>query len=491
MSRYIIRKPEFLNGAENARFLPSTAAVIGILLLIFIAWLVTAVLVMIAILSSAGRQFRYDDLYSVIYSQTALIILLLSEGLLMVFTIIYIRWIEKRPLRTIGFVKRRFALKFLLGFGVGFVLICLNVLSVFIAEPVTFTGIKPAAFAFLITFIALGAGEEVLFRGFMMSALMRRGGAMWALAISTIVFGLFHLSNGYNALQFLSVLLLGAVLGVYMLREGSIWGAIGLHAAWDFFLLSLVKVPIGPYDAGYSFFDAAIPESEGLIFTLIPFLALFSLLALLLFAGENRLVVRKSGEQMLYEKAFRIVKKEVKEWGQLYYLRRIVELAQGAQGKTAALLFQALNCGVPAEYIRQEFGDGMFFAADALAVRYGETPESYWSRVSGYPAAMSVKNAERRLEEIKRPKNIAVNPYMPPPGLTLCPLLRWGITNEYCRHIMQAVDGAVTAEGYIAALDHDICRACPARHAARYDTAPPPRPTDESRRSFQGDIGPR
>jgi len=109
----------------------------------------------------------------------------------------------------------------------------------------------------------------------------------------------------------------------------------------------------------------------------------------------------------------------------------------------------------------------MFFTVDAMMVRHGEGPEDYWRRVSQYPAALSVKDAERRLEEIKRPKYTVGAGELLAEGRAQCPMLRWGIASDHCRRVMQAVDGAVTADDYMKVLDHGICRACPVRQAVQ------------------------
>lgn len=78
--------------------------------------------------------------------------------------------------------------------------------------------------------------EEVLFRGFLFTVLWRRARWPWpvALAISSIAFGLAHMTSFYvrGALA-----LGGALFGWVYYRWGNLWPAIGLHACmnlwWD------------------------------------------------------------------------------------------------------------------------------------------------------------------------------------------------------------------------------------------------------------------
>ncbi len=467
MSRYTIRRPEFMKGAEQARYFPNTAAAIGISLLIFIAFSFIFFIPGIIYGVSLVEQFGYGD-YSELYSQDILIFSLYFEAALIALTLIYVHSIEKRKLGTIGLVKRRFALRYAAGFGVGLALLAIYSSPLFLSAPVHYTGLTPLAAVYLGAFMVQSAAEEVLFRGYLMTALARRGSVLWAVVISTAVFALFHMPG--SPLTICMVALLGVVLALFMLRTGSIWGAMGLHAAWNFATGCIAPVDLGPYRVEYAVFSSPAVYEDDHIYYVIAVITLFAAIAVLLFAGKNRLVVRKTEQQVLHAKALKLAGNVITDSALRGYVRRVTELAEGDEGKTAALLYHPLRAGIPAEYIRREFGDNMFFSVDALAVRYGETPEGYWNRVSQYPAAMSVKRAESRLDEMKRPK-AAKGGFIPwPSGAMQCPMLRWCITGEYCFHIMQAVDGnAPAAEDYIALLDHDICRECPVRCAGRYN----------------------
>lgn len=475
MNRYMIRKPEFLQGAEAAKYFPNTAAVIGIVLLIFLACMVGGVILVLLYTTSAGSQYMRGELDLSTAVHWTLLFALFAEALLILFTVIHVRSIEKRPLRTIGFVKKIYGLKYLIGFVIGALLLGVNMLPPFLSLPFEFTGVKPIAIVFLIAFILQSAGEEVLFRGYMMSALLRRGSGLWALVISTVVFGLIHIFNGYNFLTMCLVTLLGAVLGAYMLREGSIWGAMGLHAAWNFFTTCLVSVPIGPYRIDFAFFTITVPESENAFMITLQFLVLIAALAMLLFAGENRLVVRKTERQILFDKALRLVKETVSDRGQLSYAMRISELAEGNEGKITALLYHAMGYGASAGYIEHVFGEELFSAAKALTVCYGEGAMDYWRRIMKYSAAVSVKYAEIKLEQIKRPNtgNPYASPYSQFVGQRVqCPMMCWSVTQDMCLHLSNIADGEAPAEGeeYTSALNFDVCRGCSERRARSHRT---------------------
>ena len=74
--------------------------------------------------------------------------------------------------------------------------------------------------------------EEVLFRGFLFTALWKHARWPWpaALAVSSVAFGLAH---GYG-LPSVVLTAGGAILGWIYFKSGSIWPAIGLHACMNF-----------------------------------------------------------------------------------------------------------------------------------------------------------------------------------------------------------------------------------------------------------------
>jgi membrane protease YdiL (CAAX protease family) len=71
--------------------------------------------------------------------------------------------------------------------------------------------------------------EELLFRGMVLRALLTRFSNSAAVAISAVVFSAFHPS----LVGAPCALLLGLVLGVLLVRTGSIWPCIAAHSAWN------------------------------------------------------------------------------------------------------------------------------------------------------------------------------------------------------------------------------------------------------------------
>lgn len=85
-------------------------------------------------------------------------------------------------------------------------------------------------------------GEEFFFRGYLLRALRGRMPAAGAIAITSIVFGLFHAGvGGLIAVErVLSSTFLGAVLGWVCWQTRSVWPGIVVHVLHNGFMLSLI-----------------------------------------------------------------------------------------------------------------------------------------------------------------------------------------------------------------------------------------------------------
>ncbi len=132
-------------------------------------------------------------------------------------------------------------------FGVGFLIgaVTLSVCCVVPAlvgattlsvTPKSASVVATAGLMQLLTLSPAGFGEELLLRGLGFNALRRGMGDVAAVAVSSVVFGGLHLFNpGATWLAALGVALVGAWFGALTVRSGSVWLAMGLHVAWNFF----------------------------------------------------------------------------------------------------------------------------------------------------------------------------------------------------------------------------------------------------------------
>ena len=76
--------------------------------------------------------------------------------------------------------------------------------------------------------------EEVMMRGYLLYALARGLGFRWAALLSSLLFAAGHLKNaGESPIGLAAVVLIGLVWGYSVWRLGSLWWALGFHAAWN------------------------------------------------------------------------------------------------------------------------------------------------------------------------------------------------------------------------------------------------------------------
>lgn len=152
--------------------------------------------------------------------------------------IIYCKKFEKRKAYTFGFAKRGFALEYLSGLGFGAVMIALPVLFCFMTGCVTFSfgNATPLMIGiYFLAFLIQGMGEEVMFRGYLLTTIARKNNVWVAVAISSLTFALFHADNAnFSFIGFINIALFGFFAAIYTLRRGSIWGISAIHAIWNF-----------------------------------------------------------------------------------------------------------------------------------------------------------------------------------------------------------------------------------------------------------------
>lgn len=152
--------------------------------------------------------------------------------------IIYCKKFEKRKAYTFGFAKRGFAIEYLSGMILGAVMIALPVLFCFITGCVTFSfgNSTPLMIGiYFLAFLVQGMGEEVMFRGYLLTTVARKSNVWVAVIISSLTFAIFHSGNAnFNLIGFINIALFGFFAAIYVLRRGSIWGISAIHAIWNF-----------------------------------------------------------------------------------------------------------------------------------------------------------------------------------------------------------------------------------------------------------------
>jgi len=112
------------------------------------------------------------------------------------------------------------------------------VVSLF-AGPISFEWVPGVGLAavtiYFLRFFATSCMEEIGFRGYALRRLMSKMGPWPAVAITSLVFGLSHLSYGWEMKTILmGVVPCGMLWGMSAVATRGIAVPIGLHAAWNF-----------------------------------------------------------------------------------------------------------------------------------------------------------------------------------------------------------------------------------------------------------------
>ena len=91
-----------------------------------------------------------------------------------------------------------------------------------------------SAAVWALAFLGVGLSEETLARGYLQGRLSRAIGFWPAAVLLSILFGAGHYSNGgETATGLIGAGAVGLVFCYSLWRSGSLWWAIGFHAAWD------------------------------------------------------------------------------------------------------------------------------------------------------------------------------------------------------------------------------------------------------------------
>jgi membrane protease YdiL (CAAX protease family) len=152
----------------------------------------------------------------------------------------WVRFVERRPFRTIGLQADRPVWRYLAGaaLGVGMFSAVVGLLALAgaaVIDGVRFDGATVASlFALAVGYSVQGSGEEALVRGWLLPVAAVRFGVVGGMIAQTFMFTLLHGVNpGITPLAVLNLALVSLFLGVWALRAGDIWPIMGWHAAWN------------------------------------------------------------------------------------------------------------------------------------------------------------------------------------------------------------------------------------------------------------------
>ena len=171
----------------------------------------------------------------------------------------WVKVVEKRPIRTLGFFKGHIWLNLLKGWGFGTLLLLVSFLGTYLLGGLEFVKVdfSQRTILYILSLIPFwfiqGGTEELVTRGWLLQTVTNRLNLSWGIAISSSLFSMLHLGNqGVTALSLISIVLVGVLMALYMLKTDNIWGVAALHGAWNFAQGNLVGVAVSGQNAGGS-----------------------------------------------------------------------------------------------------------------------------------------------------------------------------------------------------------------------------------------------
>jgi membrane protease YdiL (CAAX protease family) len=168
--------------------------------------------------------------------------------------VFYVRRVELRPVAELSLPRAGRELA--AGTALGTALFGTTIGVLTMAGAFRFTGLGPASAMLVPLCLAVFSGvlEELMFRGIVFRLIERSWGTWVALACSSILFGLVHLSNPHPTLTgAVSIIFEAGILlaAAYVLTR-RLWLAMGLHAAWNFTQGGIFSIPVsGNPSAGW------------------------------------------------------------------------------------------------------------------------------------------------------------------------------------------------------------------------------------------------
>ena len=193
------------------------------------------------------------NLFSTLYFQLGVFVFI---ALVIFF---WVKVVEKRPIRTLGFFKGHIWLNLLKGWGLGTLLLLVSFLGTYLLGGLEFVKVdfSQKNLLYILSLIPFwfiqGGTEELVTRGWLLQTVTNKLNLSWGIAISSSFFSILHLGNqGVTALSLISIVLVGVLMALYMLKTDNIWGVAALHGAWNFAQGNLVGVAVSGQNAGGS-----------------------------------------------------------------------------------------------------------------------------------------------------------------------------------------------------------------------------------------------
>ena len=237
--------------------MPTAIFVVKKILAFFLCYIVglfVAEAVVILLHFALGKNVFAGEMFD---AQTITLITYYGYVIMTGVALLYWKLIEKKPLCKMGLTKQFWT--YFIGMMIGVLLLAVSVFVILLSGNIEYHGIFINADYLVIVlliggFIVQGATEEILCRGIVLHALKDRTSLWIAVAVSTIVFILPHLSSLfageiiYGMIGIANLILISIIFSLVTIRFESIWAACGLHSFWNAMLYSVLGLNLSGND---------------------------------------------------------------------------------------------------------------------------------------------------------------------------------------------------------------------------------------------------
>lgn len=178
---------------------------------------------------------------------------LLHMGILLLL-MAWLRWYERRPLRTVGLARSTDRGQVLRGFGAGVALSALVTVVLLILGAVHLTPTEAGtirwsallpALILVPVWLFVAVVQEALTRGFLLQATGLRLAAWTAIAGQAVLWAAVRAASAgaTDLMAVLNLVLIGMALALVALTRGSLWLAMGVQAGWSWFETGVLGIP--------------------------------------------------------------------------------------------------------------------------------------------------------------------------------------------------------------------------------------------------------
>jgi membrane protease YdiL (CAAX protease family) len=212
----------------------------------FVLWV--AIFLIIRLFVNPQPLIRYLILFAVIFALSSL----------------FVRYIDRRPVATIGFMfHSRWIKEYLQG-----VLLGASAISIVFLFNLSLGyyaivqhNITPSLLIYIFTYamvlsICASGFEELAFRGYMFQNFIEATNVFIATAALSVFFGIGHLWNAHASwLSVSNTIAAGVLFALAYIRTKSLWLPSGIHFSWNFFMGRIYSLPGGGAKAAQTLLD--------------------------------------------------------------------------------------------------------------------------------------------------------------------------------------------------------------------------------------------